>query len=104
MMQFAVRRSERLVRGDRRQCLVMPIGEGAYPDLVKDRRAESWEDLARREPYFAVLTSEGLRGVDGNSVATTEFFETGEADVSALLSAIGSLAGREVRLNARSEE
>ncbi len=65
---------------------------------VKDRRASDWEELARREPYFAVLTDGGLPGVESNSIATAAFFETGEADVSSLLAAIASLLGHEIPL------
>jgi len=57
---------------------------------VKDRNADDWEDLARREPYFPVLTNEGIR--EG------AFLETGEADISLLRSAIASILGREVLL------
>ena len=63
---------------------------------MKDTDASDWEELAGREPYFAVLTSEGLPGVAGNSVATTEFFETGVADIAALIEAMTSLLGREI--------
>jgi SAM-dependent methyltransferase len=63
---------------------------------MKDKDAADWEELARREPYFAVLTNEGLPGVASNSVATAEFFETGQADIAALLEAMTSLLGREI--------
>jgi SAM-dependent methyltransferase len=63
---------------------------------VKDRHADDWEELAQREPYFAVLTDEGFLGVEGNSVATAGFFETGEEDIAALMQAIASLSGREL--------
>lgn len=65
---------------------------------MNDRHAAEWEDLARREPYFAVLTSEGLPGVEGNSIATAAFLETGEADISSLLSAITTLLGRDIAM------
>ncbi|HEV7768398.1 MAG TPA: class I SAM-dependent methyltransferase [Thermoanaerobaculia bacterium] len=65
---------------------------------MKDRQAEDWEELARREPYFAVLTNENYLGVASNAVATKEFFETGEQDIQALLPAIGTMLGREVPL------
>jgi SAM-dependent methyltransferase len=71
---------------------VRDIGE------VTDRHAKDWEELARREPYFAVLTNEGFLGVEGNSVATAAFFDTGESDISELLAAITSLLGGEVPL------
>jgi SAM-dependent methyltransferase len=65
---------------------------------VKDRHDEDWEELARREPYFDVLTDEGLPGVKGNSVATAAFLDTGEEDISSLLSAITSLLGHEIAM------
>jgi SAM-dependent methyltransferase len=65
---------------------------------MKGRRAADWEELARREPYFAVLTSEGCSGVESSAVATPAYFETGEADISSLLEAIASLLGRQVPL------
>jgi 2-polyprenyl-3-methyl-5-hydroxy-6-metoxy-1,4-benzoquinol methylase len=67
---------------------------------VKDRTAEDWEELARREPYFAVLTHDDLLGVQSSDVATTSFFETGEEDVASLLAAIASVRGREVPIKA----
>ena len=67
---------------------------------MKDRTAADWEELARREPYFAVLTHDDLLGVQSSDVATTAFFETGEADIAALLAAIASAIGRDVVLTA----
>jgi len=63
---------------------------------VTDRHAEEWEQLARREPYFAVLTDAGLPGVESGSIATSAFFDTGEADIAALLASIAALLSREV--------
>jgi SAM-dependent methyltransferase len=65
---------------------------------MKNRDAADWEELARREPYFPVLTNEGFLGVESSSIASTEFFDTGEADISSLLGAIASLLGREIPL------
>jgi SAM-dependent methyltransferase len=65
---------------------------------VKDRNAEDWEELARREPYFAVLTHDDFLGVQSSDVATTAFFETGEADIASLLATIASVRGREIPL------
>ena len=65
---------------------------------MKDRHAEKWEELARREPYFSVLNDDGSRGVDGNRVASAAFFETGEADIASLLSAIASVVGHDIPL------
>ena len=58
--------------------------------------AVNWEELARREPYFAVLRDDGSEGVHGNAEPTAAFFESGEEDVAALLAAIASLLGREL--------
>ncbi|MEK6372106.1 MAG: class I SAM-dependent methyltransferase [Acidobacteriota bacterium] len=64
---------------------------------MKDHAAD-WEELARREPYFAVLTNDGSRGVPGNAAATAAFFDTGEDDIAALLAAITPLLGHDVRV------
>jgi SAM-dependent methyltransferase len=58
---------------------------------VKNRNAGDWEELARREPYFPVLTNEGIRD--------DAFLESGEADIALLLGAITSTLGREIPLN-----
>jgi SAM-dependent methyltransferase len=57
---------------------------------VKDRDAEDWEALAQREPYFPVLTDEGIRDV--------EFLKSGEEDIALLLAAIASILGHDVPL------
>jgi SAM-dependent methyltransferase len=57
---------------------------------VNHRTPSDWEELARREPYFPVLTDEGIRD--------DAFLETGEADIALLLPAIASLLGRDVPL------
>ncbi|HEX7679846.1 MAG TPA: class I SAM-dependent methyltransferase [Thermoanaerobaculia bacterium] len=54
---------------------------------MKDRNAGDWEELAQREPYFPVLTDEGVRDVD--------FLKTGEEDIVVLLAAIVSILGRD---------
>ncbi len=59
---------------------------------MKDRTAGEWEELARREPYFPVLTDEGVRDVD--------FLKTGEEDIVILLGAIASILGRDPPLAA----
>ncbi|MEA2165491.1 MAG: hypothetical protein QOK37_3618 [Thermoanaerobaculia bacterium] len=65
----------------------------AYADRVKDDRSADWEELARREPYFALLSDDGALEVAGNTSATAAFFDAGETDIEALLSAIKSLFG-----------
>jgi SAM-dependent methyltransferase len=72
----------------------------AYPDPLKSSHAEEWEALARQQGYFAVLGHEGHLQVEGNEVATPEFFATGESDVASLLSVAASLIGQEVDLTA----
>jgi SAM-dependent methyltransferase len=57
---------------------------------VTHRTPSDWEELARREPYFPVLTNEGVRDA--------AFLESGEADIALLLPAISALLGREVPL------
>lgn len=65
---------------------------------VKGKNVAEWEELARREPYFAVLTNEGLPGVPATAETTEIFFETGEDDVAALLAAIAAVLGRDLRV------
>src|ERR1700741_2316228 len=67
-------------------------------NLVKDRSAEDWEELAQREPYFAVLTHDDFLGAQSSDLATAGVFETGEADVASFLATIGWVLGREVVL------
>lgn len=59
---------------------------------MKDRDAEDWEELAQREPYFPVLTDEGIRDV--------AFLKSGEEDIALLLAAIASTLGHDVPLTA----
>jgi cyclopropane fatty-acyl-phospholipid synthase-like methyltransferase len=65
---------------------------------MKHLHAADWEEIARRQPYFRVLTHDGSVETIGNDVATDAFFETGEADIAALIPAIASLLGREPSL------
>jgi 2-polyprenyl-3-methyl-5-hydroxy-6-metoxy-1,4-benzoquinol methylase len=58
---------------------------------VNHRNASDWEKLARREPYFPVLTAEGVRD--------EAFLESGEADIALLLPSVASLLGRDVPLS-----
>ena len=60
---------------------------------------EYWEELAQRDPYFPVLTTDGRLAREGSAPSPEEFFATGEADVSALLTALRSLLGRELALD-----
>ncbi|HEV7484651.1 MAG TPA: class I SAM-dependent methyltransferase [Thermoanaerobaculia bacterium] len=57
---------------------------------MSHRTPSDWEELARREPYFPVLTNEGVR--------EEAFLETGDADIALLLPAIAAMLGREVPL------
>jgi len=58
---------------------------------VNRRDAAEWEELARREPYFPVLDH-------GGQATREEFFETGEADIAALLPAIAARLGHDLPL------
>lgn len=60
--------------------------------------AARWEDLARREPYFALRVDDD-DAVQSNSVATDAFFKTGEDDISALFAAMTTLFSRDVRFD-----
>jgi SAM-dependent methyltransferase len=57
---------------------------------VKHRDAADWEALAQGEPYFPVLTDEGIRDV--------EFLKSGEEDITLLLDAIVSTLGHDLPL------
>jgi SAM-dependent methyltransferase len=61
---------------------------------VKNDHSADWEELARREPYFALLGDDGAPEVGGNTRPTAGFFDAGEADIDVLLAAITSLLGR----------
>ena len=55
------------------------------------RYQEQWEDFARREPYFAVLTDERFLSDRIDDDARRRFFESGEADVAQLLAIAGQV-------------
>jgi len=57
---------------------------------VTHRTLSDWEELARREPYFPVLSGAGVRD--------DAFLDTGEADIALLLPAIAAILGRDVPL------
>ncbi len=61
---------------------------------------EYWEELAQRDPYFPVLTTDGRLATEGSAQSAEAFFATGEADVSALLTTLRTLLGHEIALNA----
>jgi len=65
-----------------------------------DAYAARWEQIARDQPYFAVL-ADGDDGddVESSRIANDAFFKTGEDDIAALLAAITSLFSREVSLD-----
>jgi cyclopropane fatty-acyl-phospholipid synthase-like methyltransferase len=62
----------------------------AYAGFVRNDHAAQWEELARRDASRAVLTNDGT--------ADAGFFESGEADLSALLATIASVLSREIAL------
>jgi SAM-dependent methyltransferase len=61
--------------------------------------AARWEDLARREPYFALRVDDDDAGVQSSSVANDAFFKTGEDDISALFAAMTTLFSSDVRFD-----
>src|SRR5260370_37508470 len=56
-----------------------------YARIMRDRSDADWEELARREPYFAVLTNERFLSDGLSDERLQEFFVSGEADVQRLL-------------------
>jgi SAM-dependent methyltransferase len=62
------------------------------------RRGTDWEELARDRPYYRLLTEEGLVEVESSAAATSAFLETGEADLSRLLSAVASIIAHDLAL------
>ena len=55
-----------------------------------------WEEFARREPYFAILTDERFLGEKLDAAAMEEFFASGERDVELLLHLAGDPRPKEV--------
>ena len=51
---------------------------------------DDWNELARREPYYAVLTDPRFLRANLTDDARRAFFATGDADVDALLETIGA--------------
>jgi ubiquinone/menaquinone biosynthesis C-methylase UbiE len=49
----------------------------------------AWEELAQREPFYAVLTDERFRQDKMSAEVRREFFATGDADVAHLFDLIG---------------
>lgn len=60
------------------------------------RPEDDWEELARREPHFAVLTNEEFLGDRLTPEAIRKFFATGEDDVAFLLDRVQRYAGHPV--------
>lgn len=65
---------------------------------VRERDAAEWEALARREPYFSLLDSNGACDSAGSSVPSAAYFQSGEEDVATLLAALTALLSREIPL------
>lgn len=61
--------------------------------IVPPRYRENWSELARREPYFAVLTEPRFLRSNLDADARREFFASGEADVAHLLTTISETLG-----------
>lgn len=70
------------------------------PMKKRDDEASSWEERARREPYFPLLADDDALRVAGSGSASDAFFQTGEDDVAALLAALTTLFSGGVRLDA----
>lgn len=57
---------------------------------MSDDADDAWKELARREPYFAVLTDRSFLRSNLDETTRRRFFESGEADVDALLATVRS--------------
>lgn len=66
---------------------------------MKDRHAEDWEELAQRDPFYAVLTREEFRGIGTGSPEGAAFLETGEREISELLDTVAALLSRRPALH-----
>jgi 2-polyprenyl-3-methyl-5-hydroxy-6-metoxy-1,4-benzoquinol methylase len=60
---------------------------------VTGRYRKDWSELAKREPYFAVLTDRRYLSAQLDDEGRRQFFESGEADVERLLSLAREHAG-----------
>jgi SAM-dependent methyltransferase len=61
------------------------------------RAEEDWEELARREPHYAVLTDERYLAGRLNDDALQRFFASGEGDIARLFSLAEGYAGRPLK-------
>jgi trans-aconitate methyltransferase len=61
---------------------------------VKERYRHDWDELAQREPYFAVLTDPRFLRKNLDDESRREFFDSGQRDVDHLLATIGETLGR----------
>jgi len=52
---------------------------------TRARTDDEWEELARRDPYFAILTDDRFHADKLDDAAMHDFFASGERDVDALL-------------------
>lgn len=58
------------------------------------RYQQDWDELARREPYFAVLTDRRFLRAELDEETRRQFFETGQADMEHMFAAIREQTGR----------
>lgn len=61
---------------------------------MEPRYRKDWDQLARREPYFAVLTDSRYLRENLDAGSCDAFFESGDADVEGLMGTIGAMLGR----------
>lgn len=61
---------------------------------MRHRPEDDWEELARREPHFAVLTDEQYRAEHLDEAALARFYASGEADVARLFDLVSQYLGR----------
>jgi trans-aconitate methyltransferase len=61
---------------------------------MRHRPEDDWEELARREPHYAVLTDEQFRAAHLDDAALKRFHASGEADVARLFDLVSQYLGR----------
>jgi len=64
---------------------------------VRRRYEDDWNELARREPYFAVLTDRQFLSANLDDGARRAFFASGEADVEWLFANVEECTGESFR-------
>jgi SAM-dependent methyltransferase len=79
---------------DRARRLSSTLNRAIRSARMPRRYQQDWDELARREPYFAVLTDRRFLRAGLDETTRRQFFETGQADVEHLFAVIREHASR----------